>query len=465
MRSPSDNEGLRSSVAIVTAPAEVRYARSSGGVDIAYTVFGEGPFDLVVVMGFVTHLDLQWQFPWFQAVRAMGGACRVLVFDKRGTGLSDRSLGYGSLEERSDDIRAVMDAAGSQRAVIYGISEAGPMALLFAATYPERTQALILYGTWARASQAPGYPIGYSPERLDDFIHSVVRDWGTGLAYGGVHIQHVPDSAEASRFLAKFERNSCTPQMVAEIERHNFEIDVRSILPTISVPTLVMHCAQDPLVPVEAGRYVGEHIPDARYVEIDGDFHGSWRDEDTAKLGPPMLEFLGSIGFEETPPPATRALATILFTDIVGSTERAAEMGDRAWREVLDKHDATATDRVAEFGGRLVKTTGDGLLATFDRPSAGIDAARAIRDSVAAFDVEIRAGVHTGEVELRGGDVGGIGVHIGARIAALARPGEILVSRTVKDLVTGAGIVLEDRGSLTLKGVPDEWQVYAVAAT
>jgi class 3 adenylate cyclase len=446
----------------VTAPAEVRYARSSGDVDIAYTVFGEGPFDLVVAMGFVTHLDLEWQFPWFQGIRAMGQACRVLVFDKRGTGLSDRSLGYGSLEERSDDIRAVMDAAGSQRAVIYGISEAGPMALLFAATYPDRTQALILYGTWAKAAQAPDYPIGLAPERIDAFIDLVVREWGTGRAFGGIHVQHVPDSADAGRFLAQFERNACTPQMVAEIERRNFEIDVRPILPTISVPTLVMHCAKDPLVPVEAGRYVGEHIPDARYVEIDGDFHGSWRTEDTAKLAPPLLEFLGSIGFEKPPPPATRALATILFTDIVGSTERAAEMGDHAWHEMLDKHDATAADRVAESGGRLVKTTGDGLLATFDRPSAGIEAARAIRNSVAAFDVEIRAGVHTGEVELRGGDVGGIGVHIGARIAALARPGEILVSRTVKDLVTGSGIMLEGRGSHTLKGVPDEWQVYAV---
>ena len=449
-------------VAPVTAPAEVRYARASGDVDIAYTVFGEGPFDLVVAMGFVTHLDLQWQLPWFQDLRSLGRACRVLVFDKRGTGLSDRSLGYGSLEERSDDIRAVMDAAGSQRAVIYGISEAGPMALLFAATYPDRAQALVLYGTWARAAQAPGYPIGFSPERVDAFIDLLVRDWGTGRAFGGVHVQHVPDSAEASRFLAQFERNACTPQMVAEIQQRNFEIDVRPILSTISVPTLVMHCAKDPLVPVEAGRYLGEHIPGARYAEIDGDFHGSWRTEDMAKLAPPLLEFLGSIGFEQPAPPATRVLATILFTDIVGSTERAAEMGDNAWSEMLDKHDAIATDRVSESGGRLVKTTGDGLLATFDGPSAGIAAARAIRDSVEALDVEIRAGVHTGEVEIRAGDVGGIGVHIGARIAALAGPGEILVSRTVKDLVTGSGIALQDRGTHSLKGVPDAWQVFAV---
>jgi class 3 adenylate cyclase/pimeloyl-ACP methyl ester carboxylesterase len=446
----------------VTAPAEVRYARASGDVDIAYTVFGDGPFDLVVTMGFVTHLDLEWEFPWFQAIRSLGRACRVIVFDKRGTGLSDRSLGYGSLEERSDDIRAVMDAAGSQRAVIYGISEAGPMALLFAATYPHRAQALVLYGTWARAAQAPGYPIGFSPQRIEAFIDLVVREWGSGRAFGGVHIQHVPDDAEAARFLAQFERNACTPQMVGEIERRNFEIDVRPILSTIAVPTLVMHCGKDPLVPVEAGRYLGEHIPGARYVEIDGDFHGSWRTEDMAKLGPPVVEFLSAIGFEEPPPPVTRALATILFTDIVESTGRAAEMGDHAWRAVLDKHDAIAAERVVHHGGRLVKTTGDGLLATFDGPSAAIEAARAIRDRVAAFDIEVRAGVHTGEVELRNGDVGGIGVHIGARITGVAGPGEILVSRTVKDLVTGSGMVLQDRGTNTLKGVPDTWQVFAV---
>lgn len=445
----------------MTAPGEVRYTRAAGGVDIAYTVFGEGPFDLVVAFGFVTHLDLQWQFPWFQALQALGGACRVIIFDKRGTGLSDRSLGYGSLEERSDDIRAVMDAAGSRRGVIYGVSEAGPMALLFAATYPDRAQALVLYGTGARALTAPDYPIGFSREWADTFIELMKREWGTGRAFGA-HIQHPPDPVEATRFLAQYERSACTPQMVAEIEQRNFEIDVRAILPTISIPTLVMHCTKDPLIPVEFGRYLGQHIPGARYAEIDGDFHGSWRTEDLAKLAPPMFDFLGTLGLEEPRRPAGRALATVLFIDIVGSTTLAAKMGDRAWRELLDKHDAMSAEGVAEWGGRIVQTSGDGFLATFDGPSAGIEAARAIRKRAGAYGIDVRAGVHTGEIELRGADVGGIGVHIGARIAAVAQPGEILVSRTVRDLITGSGIGLLDRGSHKLKGVPEEWQVYAV---
>lgn len=447
----------------MTAPGEIRYARASGDVDIAYTVFGEGPFDLVVAPGFVTHLDLEWRFPWFQGLRLLGQMCRVLVFDKRGTGLSDRSLGFGSLEERSDDIRAVMDAAGSERAVVYGISEGGPMALLFAAAYPERAQALVLYGAGARFARASDYRIGFSQEEADAFTGLFTRQWGTGHAYGAF-IQHPPDEDEAVRFLAQFERSACTPQMAVQILQRNFEIDVRPILPTISAPTLVMHCSGDPLVPVAVGRYLGEHIPGARYVEVDGDFHGSWRTTDMAKLGPPLLEFLGSAGLGEPRPAASRALATILFTDIVGSTERAAQIGDQAWHELLDKHDAIAAEAVAESAGRLVKTTGDGLLATFDGPSTGIEAARAMRDNLTAFDVAIRAGVHTGEVELRDGDVGGIGVHIGARIAALASPGEILVSRTVKDLVTGSEIRLGNRGAHTLKGVPDTWQVYAVDA-
>ena len=445
----------------VAAPADVHYARASGGVDIAYTVFGEGPFDLVVAAGFVTHLDLQWKFPWFQSLRSLARGCRMIVFDKRGTGLSDRSLGFGSLEERTDDIRAVMDAAGSERAVVYGVSEGGPMALLLAATHPERVQALVLYAAFAKLSRAPGYPVGHTPEELDRRSDSLPQEWGTGRAYGSF-IQHAAEPAEAAGFLAQFERSACTPQMVAQIMQRNYEIDVRPILSTISARTLVMHCSRDPRIPVELGRYLGEHIPGARYVEIEADFHVSWRMEDMAKLGPPLVDFLGSIGFEEARPPSSRVLATVLFTDIVGSTRRADELGDRAWRQILDKHDSVATDCVAAWGGHLIKTTGDGVLATFDGPSAGIEAARAIRDRVVVFDLQIRSGVHTGEVELRDGDIGGIGVNIGARIASLAQPGEILVSRTVKDLISGSGISLEDRGAHTLKGVSDVWQVYAI---
>jgi class 3 adenylate cyclase len=250
--------------------------------------------------------------------------------------------------------------------------------------------------------------------------------------------------------------------MVAEIEQRNFEIDVRAILPTISTPTLVTHCTDDPLVPVELGRYLGQHIPGARYAEIDGDFHGSWRTEDLAKLASPMFDFLSTLGLEEPRRPASRALATVLFIDIVSSTSLAADMGDRAWRELLDKHDAMRADAVAEWGGRIVQTSGDGFLATFAGPSAAIEAARAIRERAGANGIDVRAGVHTGEIELRGADVGGIGVHIGARIAAVAQPGEILISRTVKDLITGSGTALLDRGSHTLKGVPEEWHVYAV---
>jgi class 3 adenylate cyclase/pimeloyl-ACP methyl ester carboxylesterase len=445
----------------VVAPGPVHYAHASGDVDIAYTEFGEGPFDLVVAAGFVTHLDLLWDFPWFQGLRSLSRGCRVIAFDKRGTGLSDRSLGFGSLEERTDDIRAVMDAAGSRRAVVYGVSEGGPMALLFGATYPERVQGLVIYGSGAKFARAPDYPFGATPDQVDGFVGAIRQEWGTGRAYGSF-IQHPPDPGEATRFLAQFERSACTPQMAEQIMRCNFEIDVRSILPTISVPTLIMHGSGDPLIPVEIGRYLGEHVAGARYVEIESDFHVSWRVEDMARLSPPLLDFLGSIGLQETRRPSSRALATILFTDIVGSTERAGEIGDRAWRTLLDRHDAIATDCVAASGGRLIKTTGDGLLATFSGPSAGIEAARAIRDGVTPFDVQIRSAVHTGEVELRGGDLGGIGVHIGARIAALAQPGEILVSRTVKDLVSGSGISLHDRGTHALKGVSDAWQVYAV---
>jgi class 3 adenylate cyclase len=447
----------------VPAPGDVRYARTSDGIDIAYTVFGAGP-DLLVAPGFVTHLDLMWDLPTFEPVLRFGRSFRVIVLDKRGTGLSDRSLGFGSLEDRTEDIRAVLDAVGSEQAIIYGISESGPMAVYFAASHPERVRALVLYATFARAQlqrtdMATG---GVSPR---EFLDAIERDWGTGRSYGRF-LSHPPDPAAAERVLARYERSACTPQMTREIMQRNLEIDVSPLLPAVAVPTLVVHCTNDPALSVEHGRYLAAHIRGARFVEVDGDFHGSWRREDVARVGAPVVQFLAEILGEGTPAePAVgeRELATVLFTDIVASTERAATVGDAAWRAMLDGHEAAAAALVDHASGRLVKTTGDGLLATFRGPSHAVAAARSIQDAALPLGVGVRAGVHTGEIERRGEhDVGGIAVHIAARISALAGPGEILVSRTVRDLAVGSRLEFEDRGTHTLKGIPEAWHLFAV---
>jgi pimeloyl-ACP methyl ester carboxylesterase len=445
----------------MTQISEVRYARSSGDIDIAYEVIGDGPMDLVFVSGFISHLDLNWEFPWFNRLFVMDGFARVIAFDKRGTGLSDRSLGFGSFAERTDDIRAVMDAAGVERAALWGVSEGGPLSLLFAATYPERVSRLIVYGSAARFMRAPDYPIGPSPDQIDPVLDYMSRNWGTGRVYS-MFIQHPADPVAAERGLARFERNACTPQMVVEIMRSNAQIDVREILPTISVPTLVVHNAGDPLVDVEHGRYLAEKIPGARYVEGTGDFHGSWRDEDMAWIGLQVAQSLGRPVDE--PARLDRVLASVVFTDIVRSTERTAAAGDHGWRALLDRHDEIARREVDRFRGQLVNTTGDGLLATFDSPARGIECARAIQSGVRHLGIDIRAGVHTGEVELRGKDITGLGVVIARRICDLAGEGEVVTSRTVKDLVTASGITFADRGAHALKGVPDEWQLYAVAS-
>jgi len=447
----------------VTTPGDIRYARTSDGIDIAYTVFGAGP-DLLVAPGFVTHLDLMWDLPAFQAIAALGQTFRLIVLDKRGTGLSDRSLGFGSVEDRTEDIRAVLDAVGSRQAILYGISESGPMVIYFAASHPERVRALVLYGTFARFEPVERFAGTMSDGALREYLDGLERNWGTGRAYG-TFLSHPPDPVAAERVLARYERSGCTPQMCREIMLRNSQIDVSPMLSTIAAPTLVMHCNQDPVVPVEYGRALGARIPGARYVEIDGDFHGSWRREDMAKLEAPLAAFLREVlgeGESVAPSLAERELATVLFTDIVGSTERAAEIGDSAWRTTLDRHERSAADLVQKAGGRLVKTTGDGLLATFRGPSHAVAAARSIQDAALGLGVGVRAGLHTGEVERRGDDIGGIGVHIAARISALAGRGEILVSRTVRDLAVGSRLQFEDRGSHTLKGVPEPWQLFAV---
>jgi class 3 adenylate cyclase len=441
----------------MTEVSEVRYARSGDGIDIAYQIIGIGPTDLVFVSGFISHLDLIWEVPPMAARQArLADLGRVIVFDKRGTGLSDRTLGFGSVADRMDDIRAVMDADGLEQAAIFGVSEGGPLALTFAATYPHRVTKLALRGTFARVMWAPDYTIGADAANTRQFLEHLGRSWGTGQSLRWI-MSDAPD--DAVPILARYERSACTPQMAEEIMRRNSEIDVRDVLPAINVPTLVMHNTGDPVASVNWGRYLAEHIPGARYVETDSDVHVSW--DSTWAYPPELREFLTG---EAQRPDLDRMLATVLFTDIVSSTERTANLGDQRWRDVLDHHDHVARLEVDRFKGRLVNTTGDGLLATFDGPARAIGCAHAIRKGVGQLGIAVRAGLHTGEIELRGKDITGLGVVIARRICDLAGDGELLTSRTVKELVTGSGITFADRGPHALKGVPDDWQLYAVEA-
>jgi pimeloyl-ACP methyl ester carboxylesterase len=438
---------------------KTQYARN-GEVNIAYQVVGEGPFDLAIVPGFISHVDLWWTIAETTAfIGRLASFCRVIIFDKRGTGLSDPVAGLSSLEERMEDLHAVLDAAGSERPALLGVSEGGPMSVLFAATYPDRVAALALYGT---------FPTG-NPDRLPELAEPMRRrfaeltaivdeHWGEGLAVAWF----APDlgaSPTMRRSWGLFERAAASPGMVSALLRSYSEIDVTDVLPTLRVPTLVLHRSDDTAVPVEASRMMAEQIPGARYVELTGKDHIPWFG-DPEPLLEEIEEFL--TGARHAPEP-DRALATVLFTDIVDSTSRAAELGDRRWRELLERHHALVRDRLTVYDGREVKTMGDGFLATFDGPAKGIRCACAVAERSSAEGVEIRAGVHTGECELIGDDVGGMAVHIGARVAALAQPGEVLVSSTVKDLVVGSGIEFSDRGSHELKGVPGEWRLLAVA--
>jgi class 3 adenylate cyclase/pimeloyl-ACP methyl ester carboxylesterase len=457
----------------VAAPGEIRFARADDGIEIAYLTAGEGPRDLVLIFGFTTHLDLCWDMPWFsQWLRRTSQHFRTIVFDKRGSGLSDRSLGHGSIEDRTRDVLAVMDAVGSERASFVGISEGGPMSIVCAAMHPERVERMALYGTMARIRWAPDYPEGVPPEVAEMFTQGVGNAWGSGEVMGTFFFNHASDPAQAAAQVAKFERNACTRQMAVQMAQANVDIDVRAFLPAVSAPTLVLHASDDPLVPPAIGRYLAEHIPGARHQEVPGDFHCSWRIDDANAVIDLALGFLVDEPAPLTASPPTlarapeaatrRAVATVLFTDIVGSTERAAAVGDTAWRDLLDRHDQCASEAIARRGGRLVKSTGDGVLATFDGPSRAIDATRAIHTATAGLGLEIRAGVHTGEVERRGDDVSGIGVHIAARVASMAGPGEILATRTVRDLTAGSHLVFTARGSHELKGVPDAWELFEV---
>jgi class 3 adenylate cyclase/alpha-beta hydrolase superfamily lysophospholipase len=443
----------------VIEPAEVQYAQS-GELSIAYSVFGEGPMDVVFVPGFVSHQELSWDSALRGFYERLGAFARVITFDKRGTGLSERTLGFGSPEERMDDIRAVMDAAGCERAALVGISEGGPLTLLFAATYPERASALVLWGTYARILWSEDYPQGAQQELLDQLVEILRETWGSGKALR-FFVQHAPDDPATDRLLARHERNSCTPAMVADVMRKNGAIDVRSALPAISAPTLVVHREGDPLVPVSAGRYLADHIDGARLEVRPGDWHMNGSVGGEEDLLDVVEEFLTG----ERPARAAeidRILATVLFTDIVGSTGHAAALGDRKWRDVLDRFRLVVRRELDQHRGREVNTRGDDFFATFDGPGRAVRCAGAIGLAAHPLGLQVRAGLHTGEVELQGDDVAGMAVHIGARVCGLAQADEVLVTSTVRDLVVGSGIEFEDRGRHELKGVPGDWQVLAV---
>jgi pimeloyl-ACP methyl ester carboxylesterase len=433
---------------------ETRYAKS-GDVNIAYQVVGDGPIDLVWVPGFISHVEVGWEDPSFaRFFQRLASFSRLILFDKRGTGLSDRVSvkELSTLEQRMDDVRAVMDAVGSERAALLGYSEGGPMCALFAATYPERTSALVLYGAFTRLTD-----FRPSADQLQLVLDAMERSWGQE---SNLH-QVAPSRADDQHFKewwARYERLGASPGAAVAVTRMNFEIDIRHVLPAIRVPALILHRTGDRLVAVERGRNMAEQIPEAKYVELPGVDHLPFIGDADAILDE-VQEFL--TGVRPAPYP-DRVLATVLFTDIVSSTQRAAELGDRRWHDLLDSYYALARRELGRFRGREVKTTGDGFLATFDGPARGIRCACAVSGEAGQLGLAIRAGLHTGECEIMGEDVGGIAVHIGARVSAEAAAGEVLVSSTVKDLVAGSGIGFEDRGPHALKGVPEEWRLFAV---
>jgi class 3 adenylate cyclase len=431
----------------------------SGDLHIAYQVFGEGPFDLVYTPGFISHVEMNWELPyWVYIFRRLSQFCRVIIFDKRGTGLSDRVGGWPTLEERMDDIRAVMDAAGSERAALIGVSEGGPMCMVFAALYPERTMALVLRGTGPRFAAGPDWPWGWTEEAVAPQLDAAEQNWGTGTVLP-FFILGVADDERAREETGRFERFAASPGAARQLLEMNLRVDVRSVLPTISAPTLVIHRSGDYVAPVEAGRYTAEHIAGATFVELPGDFHLSARPGDEDDAMDLVEQFLtGSRGDHEI----DRILATVLFTDIVGSTERASTLGDHAWRDLLDRHDRLTRMEIERFSGREIKSLGDGFLAAFDGPGRAVRCARAVTEGARQMGIEVRCGLHSGECEVRDSDLAGIAVHIGARIGGLAQAGEVLVSTTVKDLVIGSGIEFSDRGEHDLKGVPGTWKLFAV---
>jgi pimeloyl-ACP methyl ester carboxylesterase/class 3 adenylate cyclase len=446
---------------------DVRYTRS-GDVSIAYATVGDGPFDVVFVSGWViSNLEVAWEGSAARFYEELGSFCRLILFDKRGTGLSDRITGIPDLQTRMDDVRAVMDAVGSTRAAVMGFSEGGPMGTLFAASHPDRVAALVLYGTMPTFTRAPDYPWGDSKEERLRAIEEADRanrrlsdEWCDEYLRG-----LAPSTADddKARFLwRRWVRVSTSPSALSQLARMNAEVDVRHVLPAVRVPTVVLHRRGDEDVVIAEGKYLADRIPGARLVDLEGVDHGWWVDpEQIVAEVRRFLEPLWQGGSWPEPEP-DRVLATVLFTDIVESTARLAQVGDRRWRELLAEHHQVVRGELARFAGREVDTAGDGFFATFDGPARAIRCAKQIVSAVQPLGLQLRAGLHTGECEVINGKVGGIAVHIGARVAAQAAPEEVLVSRTVKDLVAGSGISFDSKGVTELKGVPGEWELFSV---
>jgi class 3 adenylate cyclase len=429
-----------------------RYAKS-GDVHIAYQLFGDGPINLVIVPGFVSNVECSWEEPnCARFLMRLAGFARVVTFDKRGTGMSDKAAQLPDIDARMEDLRAVMDAAGMDEAALLGISEGAPLSILFTATYPERSRALVLYGSFSRFDY--WFP---SSGVLSVFFDYVEQRWGSGDSVQRFAPSHAGDAA-FRQWWGRNERLGASPADALALLRMNSQIDVSGILPAVQAPTLVIHRTSDKIVRIEGGRDMAARIPRARLLELPGSDHLYFVGDNTDAIADAIEEFLTG---SRAPALVDRVLATVLFTDIVGSTAKAAELGDRRWRDLLDQHYAVIRSALARFRGREVKSTGDGVLATFDGPARGVRCARAIVDQIRTLGLEIRAGLHTGECEIIGDDVGGIAVHIGARVAELAAAGEVLVSGTVKDLVAGSGLQFGDRGPQVLKGIPGEWRLFA----
>jgi class 3 adenylate cyclase len=435
-----------------------RYAQS-GDLHIAYIAEGDGPIDLMWIPPWISQVEYLWSERSLERVlRRITSFARFITFDRRGSGLSDPFFGAPTLEEQMDDLIAVMDAVGSERVAIVGTLEGGPMAAMFAATHPDRVSALVLYATFARATWAPGYEFAWPAEVREQHMNELVEHWGEGLVVAGV----APSEANDPGFMewaGRLERLAASPATIRRIVDLIGAFDVRDVLPSIRVPTLVMHRRDDSFIKIEHSRYLAENIPGARYVELEGSDNMFSVGDSEAVLGE-IEEHLTGVRHALEP---DRMLATVLFTDICDSTRRAAELGDSDWRSLLERHDSLFRYALDRHRGREVKRTGDGFLATFDGPARAIRCAASVAEAMGSLGIQVRAGLHTGELEVMDGDLGGLAVHIAARVMDRASPSEVLVSGTVKDLVVGSGIGFEDRGEHELRGVPGEWRLYAVS--